>query len=56
MPRAKLDKSSPTVRVQLVTTARWITRVRKWAKAQEGNLSDSAAIRALVNQALEEEK
>jgi hypothetical protein len=54
MPNRKLDERSQSRRLQMVTTRAWLRRVMIYAK--KTNVTQSEAIRALVNQALQSHK
>ena len=48
--RRKLDEKSETIRIQMVATRDWTTRVDRYANKH--NMSRSEAIRAIVEEAL----
>ena len=50
MGRRKLDEKSETIRIQMVATRDWTTRVDRYAKKHK--MSRSEAIRAIIKQAL----
>lgn len=52
----KLDNRSETERLQIVAPASWVKRVHDWRRKQPDLPSLSAAIRQLVDMALEKKK
>lgn len=51
----KLEDDSTTERIQIVATARWSKRVDDWRRKHPDMPNKSAAIRMLVEQALDAE-
>jgi hypothetical protein len=51
----KLEEESSTERVQIVATARWMKRVDDWRRRHPDLPNRSAAIRMLVEEALDAE-
>ena len=52
----KLEDDSTTERIQIVATARWSKRVDDWRRKHPDMPNKSAAIRMLVEQALDAEE
>lgn len=52
----KLEEESATERIQIVATERWTKRVDEWRRKHPDMPNRSAAIRMLVEQALDGEK
>ncbi len=52
----KLEEESATERIQIVATERWTKRVDEWRRKHPAMPNRSAAIRMLVEQALDAEE